>query len=114
VNRLNLIWRVLGGNILMMLISFLLTKINIQNAYYLFVTNLNLVIIALLHVIRKKMTIISDMNDVLNLYVICLFVVNFCYIETAYHCIMSMLSSLFSSIWIVKFFMLKKSSMQNK
>lgn len=67
-----------------------------------------------LQIITRKLSILSDIKDILNVYVVCLTVVNYCNIQTLHHCVMSTLCALVSAIWIIKFVMLKKQNSMNK
>lgn len=108
INRLNLLWRVLGGNIILIIIGLILLKSCGDNARYLLYVNSLTVIIVTLQIIMRKLSFSSESKDILTVYTVCLTVVNYCNITTSYQCIISLVCSMVSTLWIVNFVLIKK------
>lgn len=110
INKLNLLWRIIGGNIILVLISIILLKLNKESANFLLTTNLMTIIIVSLQLMIRKKSMLSETSDILTIYVICATVVNWCNIQNGYHCLIATLCSIINSTWIVRFFMVRKVS----
>jgi len=107
-NMLNLLWRLIGGNILLVIIGVILVKSNIANAQYIVSINMMIATIVTLHIITRKLNISSKISDILSVYMVCAAVVNFFNIENEYQSIIASLCAIVSSVWIIKFLMVKK------
>lgn len=107
-NKLNLIWRIIGGNAILMFLGFILLKVNNENAMYLIITNLLVVLIISVRVIKNKLTDDSNMKHIVGVYVICRLVIDFSYTKSNNELILALLSTLVGAVWIIHFILPQK------
>jgi len=104
LEKLNLIWRIVGGNLLILALGYMLVNGNHQSASYLVTTNLLVVGFTTFHLIRRKLTINSKIWDVITVYLLCRFSVDICFTRTGYDCMAAICSSIIAAMWIYKFY----------
>lgn len=106
--KLDLLWRIVGINILIILIGVLQVSKNPEMAIYVIFSNIYLVCYLGFQVVKRNLSMTSKMKEIITIYSICKLVINFVLIQNEYQCMISILCSILEGMWIVRFYMLEK------
>lgn len=108
IRYLDLLWRILGCNILIILIAILKQDMAIDRFNYIIYDNILLMIFFTYHIFKKGFTMESNMSDILKLYIICRFALNIALIQTPMQSVLAVFLGVIEGLWITKFYMLVK------
>ena len=108
--KTNLIWRLLGGDILILLLGVFCKNINLQCSEYIIRLALTLLICFGLQIIIRKLDYKNGIYEILSKYVICRMVADFCITSNMWQFKLSILVALIEFMWIVKFYMIPKKN----
>ncbi len=109
--KTKLVLRLLGGDILILLIGIFCVNINQQCSEYITQLALTVLICFGLQIIIRKLDYDNSIYDILSKYVICRTVVDFCITENMWQFKLSLLVALIEFMWIAKFYMIPKKNM---
>ena len=103
IKYLDLIWRIIGGNILVLIVGIL------AKDSYLISVNLTIIFCMILNLLSSKITMESDMGPVVTRYIIIRMLVNVTMIDSELQSILSLVNIAIEGAWIIKFYLVAKS-----
>ena len=109
--KTKLVLRLLGGDILILILGILCKNINEQYSAYIIQYAYTLLICFGLQVIIRKLSYEDEIFDILSKYLICRIVVDFCITGNMWQCKLSLLVALLEFVWIAKFYMIPRKNM---
>ena len=108
IRYLDLLWRIIGSNIILVLIGILQIEKTPELSSYVILSNLLLICYTIYQVVKRKLTMHSNIKDILIIYLVCNFVIDFVLIKNVSQCEVSIYCSWLEILWIVKYYMLIK------
>lgn len=106
--NLNLIWRIVGGNVLLLILGFLLIGVNVNVAMYTIYTNFITILLLSYQIIKKDLTLESEYAKVFIIYFVAKVVMTLFMVDTEEKSILATLELLINALWIYKWYMLPK------
>lgn len=112
--RLDLLWRIIGGILLLILVGIVKCKMDPLIGINIISLNLSMVIYILIQINLRKLTLKTQPHDVLIMYVIYKLVISFFMINTEIKAVIEILTTIVELIWLYNFYCSKVIEKSNE